>query len=168
MIQTCTITTPLGPMTATAEKNALKGLWFIGQKHYPTETAGWAENPDDPVFDALRAWLSTYFSGKDPGPSVSTLSPEGTAFQKSVWNLLLQIPYGHTTTYGNLSRLLTAQSDLKPTSPRAVGTAVGRNPISLLIPCHRVIGSNKSLTGYAAGLDKKQALLKLEGVDPQP
>lgn len=164
VVHICTLDTPLGAMTASTENEALTGLWFIGQKYYPTKTNTWVYEPGYPVFKTLKVWLSDYFSGKD---SVSDLrlEPQGTSFQKAVWNLLLEIPFGHVTTYGEIARLIAATRGLSSMSAQAIGGAVGHNPISILIPCHRVIGANRSLTGYAGGLDKKRALLQLERVN---
>lgn len=164
MILTCTIDTPLGDMTAAARDESLVGLWFIGQKHYPRERAGWLEQPDYPVFGSLRDYLSRYFSGDSAAPDIS-LDPAGTRFQRAVWDQLLQIPVGQVTTYGRISRYLAAARGLQTISAQAVGGAVGRNPISIIVPCHRVIGSDGSLTGYAGGLERKAALLRIENAD---
>ncbi|MDR2892068.1 MAG: methylated-DNA--[protein]-cysteine S-methyltransferase [Deltaproteobacteria bacterium] len=163
MIYVCTVKTPLGPATVSAEGDALGGFWFVGQKHYPENTADWTEAADYPVFVKLRAWLDDYFAGRVRQPDFP-LSPQGTDFQRKVWAFLLEIPAGQTSTYGALAAKMAAQSG-RASSARAVGSAVGRNPISLLIPCHRVVGANGSLTGYAGGLDKKIALLRLERGD---
>jgi methylated-DNA-[protein]-cysteine S-methyltransferase len=159
MIYTCTLKTPLGPITAAAENDALTGLWFVKQKYYPREKSEWIDKPDYPLFKSLDAWLLDYFSGKNPKLDFK-LNPQGTVFQKRVWKLLLKIPYGKTSTYGTIAKALAAE---KSTSARAVGGAVGHNPISIIIPCHRVIAGTGSLTGYAGGIDKKRALLQLEG-----
>jgi methylated-DNA-[protein]-cysteine S-methyltransferase len=151
--------TPLGKIQAAAQVNALTGLWFIGQRYFPTGTEAWSNNPDHPVFVSLKNWLENYFAKKKPKVKIP-LAPEGTDFQKAVWKLLLEIPYGKTSTYGAIASRLAA--DGKKASARAVGGAVGHNPISLLIPCHRVMGSDGSLTGYAGGIGKKRALLELE------
>jgi methylated-DNA-[protein]-cysteine S-methyltransferase len=172
MIYTCTVDTPLGAMTASAEDGALTGLWFIGQKYCP-QTAGWTDNPGYPPFAVLRAWLDIYFAGtspppiKGPLPACGTgdlrLNPKGTPFQKAVWEQLLVIPYGKSDTYGEIAKKIAAGRGLSSMSAQAVGGAVGHNPVSILIPCHRVLGAGGSLTGYAGGLDKKEALLRLEG-----
>ena len=162
MIHTCTIDTPLGAATAAAEGEALTGFWFIGQKYYPASAAGWEENPDLPVFTALRSWLARYFAGENP-PVDFQLKPKGTDFQKKVWEILLRIPHGEVTTYGKIAVRLTGRPGAAGMSAQAVGGAVGHNPISLVIPCHRVVGATGSLTGYAGGLEKKEALLRLEG-----
>jgi methylated-DNA-[protein]-cysteine S-methyltransferase len=172
MIYTCTVDTPLGAMTAAAENGALTGLWFTGQKYYPA-AGGWTPKPDYPAFAALRNWLAVYFSGRAPprwkdrrlpgaGPGLR-LNPQGTAFQNEVWEILLAIPYGELSTYGEIAKQMAAARDLPSMSAQAVGGAVGHNPISILIPCHRVVGSSGKLTGYAGGLEKKSALLRLEG-----
>jgi methylated-DNA-[protein]-cysteine S-methyltransferase len=159
MIYTCTLKTPLGPITAAAENEALTGLWFFNQKYYPCQTSEWIDKSDYPLFKSLDAWLCDYFSGKNPKLDFK-LDLRGTVFQKRVWKMLLKIPYGKTSTYGAIAKALAAE---KGTSARAVGGAVGHNPISLLIPCHRVLGASGNITGYAGGIDKKRALLKLEG-----
>lgn len=164
MTYTCTIDTPLGAVTASAQDGALTGLWFIGQKYYPADMDTWICDPEYPVFKELRVWLSDYFSGKNPVPCIR-LEPCGTAFQKSVWDILLQIPMGKVSTYGQIAKKLALNRSLTSMSAQAVGGAVGHNPISILIPCHRVVGSDGSLTGYAGGLDKKKALLQLEHAD---
>jgi len=154
--------TPLGAIQAAAEDDALKGLWFTGQKYFPARTETWQDAPDYPVFVSLKSWLKDYFAGKKSETKIP-LSPEGTDFQQAVWKLLLKIPYGKTTSYGALAARLASAG--KKASAQAVGGAVGHNPISLLIPCHRVLGADRSLTGYAGGLEKKRALLELEGAD---
>lgn len=161
MIYTCTIDTPLGATTASAENGALTGLWFCGQKYYPCKTDLWVSKPEYPVFAKLRPWLAAYFAGRDCVPQLQ-LAPQGTSFQKSVWAILLTIPYGQTTTYGEIAGKIAAARGLASMSAQAIGGAVGHNPISILIPCHRVVGAGGSLTGYAGGLDKKKALLQLE------
>jgi len=152
--------TPLGKIQAAARGNALTGFWFIGQKYFPTKTEAWSSTPDHPVFVSLKSWLEDYFAKKKPKIKIP-LTPAGTDFQQAVWKLLLEIPYGKTSTYGAIASHLAAAG--KKASAQAVGGAVGHNPISLLIPCHRVLGSDGSLTGYAGGIEKKRALLELEG-----
>ena len=155
---------PLGTILLSGDGEALTGLWFLGQKY---EGAGVPENaPTDeslPVFETARAWLRAYFA-REALPEPPVLRPAGTDFQKAVWRRLLAIPYGERRTYGGLASELEAVLGRK-TSARAVGAAVGRNPISLLIPCHRVVGSGGSLTGYAGGVERKAFLLALEGED---
>jgi methylated-DNA-[protein]-cysteine S-methyltransferase len=152
--------TPLGKIQAASEGNALTGLWFIGQKYFPAGTEAWSNKPDHPVFVSLKSWLKDYFAKKKPKSRIPLL-PAGTDFQQAVWKLLLEIPYGETSTYGTIASRLVSIG--KKASAQAVGGAVGHNPISLLIPCHRVLGSDGSLTGYAGGIEKKRALLELEG-----
>jgi methylated-DNA-[protein]-cysteine S-methyltransferase len=165
MIYASELKTPLGPATARAEGEALTGFWFVGQKYSPAKTENWMRRPDHPVFTRLEIWLQGYFAGDNPEPDF-ILNPQGTVFQKKVWRLLLRIPYGELTTYGKIAGQLAEREGPSSLSARAVGGAVGRNPISLLIPCHRVVGANGSLTGYAGGLDRKTALLRLEGSRP--
>jgi methylated-DNA-[protein]-cysteine S-methyltransferase len=155
---------PIGSLTAAANDDALIGLWFDGQKYFPADTEAWAFSPDYPVLAQLRVWLDGYFRGENrtfPGK----LSPKGSEFRQEVWQILLRIPYGQTTNYGAIARQLATEHG-KPQSARAIGGAVGHNPISLIIPCHRVLGASGALTGYAGGIDKKKALLKLEGFLP--
>lgn len=167
MIDKCMIDTPLGAAVASADNGALTGFWFVGQKYYPAGTDGWRDDPHNPVFGALRRWVERYFAGKNPGFDFS-LKPCGTPFQTDVWEILLQIPYGQLTTYGTISKQLAQRRGLASMSAQAVGGAVGHNPISVLIPCHRVVGSTGSLTGYAGGIDRKKALLRLEGAGLSP
>ncbi len=157
---------PLGRLTLTADKDALTGLWFEGQAHYPHELAALPSGEELPVVRETIRWLERYFAGEDPG-AAPPLRPCGTAFQTAVWNVLREIPCGTTVSYGALALLVSAARGGKNTSARAVGGAVGRNPISILIPCHRVVGADGSLTGYAGGLWRKTALLTLEGVLPE-
>jgi methylated-DNA-[protein]-cysteine S-methyltransferase len=157
------IDTPLGKMQAAARNDALTGLWFVGQKYFPKDTEFWLKGQDHPPFVSLKKWLEAYFSGKKPKITIP-LAPHGTEFQQAVWKLLLEIPYGKTTTYGAIAERLSSTG--KKAAAQAVGGAVGHNPISLIIPCHRVLGADGSLTGYAGGLDKKRALLELEGAIP--
>jgi len=158
---TCTIKTPLGLIQAAAEGKSLRGLWFIGQKYFPSDTENWINKPDHPVLVSLKVWLKDYFAHENPKIQIP-LSPHGTDFQQAVWKLLLKIPYGKTSTYGAITKQLIANG--AKASAQAVGGAVGHNPISIIIPCHRVLGVDGSLTGYAGGTEKKLALLELEGV----
>ncbi len=157
----------MGPLLLAADEQGLTGLWFEGQKHWPDKLFADSIEGEMPIFDETRRWLDIYFSGQEPD-FWPPLAPQGTAFQQSVWRLLTAIPYGHTTTYAALAKTLAAQMGRESMSAQAVGQAVGRNPISVLIPCHRVIGSNGRLTGYAGGLERKLALLRLEGLDAGP
>lgn len=147
---------PLGGITLVSDGNALTGLFFDGQKHFGSTFGPPASLPaKPPVFDETRRWLDLYFSGREPDFTPPLLL-QGTMFQQRVWAELLTIPYGQAMTYGELARRLGVHS------AQAVGGAVGRNPISIIVPCHRVVGSDGSLTGYAGGLDRKRALLQLE------
>jgi methylated-DNA-[protein]-cysteine S-methyltransferase len=146
-------------MRAAAEKEALIGLWFVGQKYYPKDMAAWIDELDYVVFEETKKWLEAYFAAKEELPEMN-LKPKGSAFQMAVWNALLKISYGHTMTYGAIAAEMMQRGGF--VSAQAVGYAVGRNPISLLIPCHRVIGFDGSLTGYAGGIEKKRTLLEFE------
>ena len=150
---------PLGKIILVSDGAALTELDFA--EGVPAASAVRTQK-DLPVFEEVSRWLDVYFSGRDPG-ALPPLAPHGTAFQQAVWNILRGIPYGTTTTYGRIAAHIAAARGGRM-SAQAVGGAVGRNPISILIPCHRVIGTDGSLTGYAGGLDKKEALLRLEGV----
>lgn len=159
---TCKIQTPLGEMLAASDGSALTGLWFEGQKHFAAGLNLPGEAKKLPLFDEVKRQLEDYFNGSLRRFSVA-LRPHGTPFCQSVWNLLEEIVYGETVTYGELAARLNAETNRK-TSARAVGIAVGLNPISIIIPCHRVVGAGGKLTGYAGGLERKRSLLKIEGV----
>lgn len=148
---------PLGPMIVAATSQGLAGVWFADQRHLP-DHAGWPHAPAHPVLVQAVAQLDDYFAGKRTTFDVPLDLRGGTPFQQSVWRALLAIPSGRTASYGQLGRDLG-----RPAAVRAVGAAVGRNPLSVVVPCHRVVGSDGSLTGYAGGLDRKTALLQLEG-----
>lgn len=154
------IDSPLGQLMLASNGTALTGLWFVGQKYFPTHLTG-EPKPDLPVFQQTTDWLHAYFT-RNSLPPVPPLAPQGSPFRQAVWQLLLEIPYGHTTTYGHLAQQLRSMGIAA--SAQAVGGAVGHNPVSILIPCHRVLGSNGALTGYAGGIAVKQRLLELEGV----
>lgn len=162
--------TPAGEVLLATSGTALTGLWFTGQKHFartlPHPFPQNACSGDSPVIDAAKRWLTAYFAGKRPAPSELELAPEGTPFQLAVWRVLLGIPYGAVMSYGEVAREAARLLGKRTWSARAAGSAVGRNPISIVIPCHRVVGADGSPTGYAGGLERKSALLKLEGVDP--
>jgi methylated-DNA-[protein]-cysteine S-methyltransferase len=154
---------PLGKLLLSSDGKAVTGLWFEGQKHFG---AGLAENPEEkdlPVFRLADRWLDKYFSGKKPD-TVPPLRLSGTAFSRAVWEELLLIPYGQTVTYGEIAGRMAGRLSAQFTSPRAVGAAVGRNPVSLMVPCHRVVGADGRLTGYAGGVERKRLLLEREGV----
>ena len=152
------IDSPLGGITMAATDAGLAGVWFDQQRHWP-DTTGWQTRDDHPVFVETAAQLRDYFAGKRDRFELPLDLSHGTVFQQAVWQALLAIPTGQTTSYGALSLRID-----KPAAVRAVGAAVGRNPISVIVPCHRVLGANGSLTGYAGGLERKSALLELEGV----
>ncbi len=155
---------PFGRMLLSADGQGLNGIWFEGQKHFGRGLNAESEERELPLFARVREWLDAYFAGKEPSVSFP-LHPLGSAFQKEIWELLCGIPYGTTVTYGALAAQLSERRGGARVSAQAVGVAVGRNPISILIPCHRVIGADGNLTGYAGGIDKKLALLRLEHVD---
>ena len=152
---------PLGDITMASDGHALTGLWFDGQRHFAGMPADEQTEIRLPLFDETGIWLDLYFSGQVPDFTLP-LAPEGTPFRMAVWERLLTIPYGTTITYGQIAREMAEHSATTRMSAQAVGNAVGHNPISLIIPCHRVIGTDGSLTGYAGGLDRKRALLALE------
>ena len=151
---------PLGGITLASDGEALIGLWFDGQHRFGKGLGTEYQDKTLPVFEDTCRWLDTYFNGKDPG-FTPPLHPCATTFQKQVWEILLTIPFGQTTTYSDIARRIP-ESGYRSISARAVGGAVGRNPISIIIPCHRVIGANGRITGYAAGIDKKNRLLQIE------
>ena len=153
---------PLGGITLGSNGEALTGLWFDGQKYFPHDLTAESIKAELPVFAQTANWLDIYFSGKEPDFS-PPISLHTTPFRRAVYDILLTIPYGHTVTYGEIAGILAEQSGGGKMSAQAVGGAVGHNPISLIVPCHRVVGADGSLTGYAGGLDKKVRLLELEG-----
>lgn len=155
---------PLGGITLASDAEALTGLWFDGQKHFADSLEKEHEAQPLPIFDEVDRWLDIYFSGRAPD-FTPPLSMKTTQFRKAVWEILLTIPYGRTVTYGEIAERIAAQKGLTRMSPQAVGGAVGHNSISLIIPCHRVVGADGSLTGYAGGIEKKAWLLRMEGAD---
>ena len=155
---------PLGGILLAADAVGLTGLWFDGQKYFARGLSPEREEQELPVLLEAKRWLDIYFTGKEPD-FLPPLHPVGSAFRRSVWEILLQIPYGRTTTYGEIARRLAEKQKLPRMSAQAVGGAVGHNEISIIIPCHRVVGTNGSLTGYAGGVDKKVKLLELEHAD---
>lgn len=165
MIYTTRYISPLGEILLAAEGDALTGLWFIGQKYFP----GFLKEPvteqgDYPVFPTVQNWLDRYFTNQKPKISELKLAPAGGEFKKMVWQILCEIPYGELITYGKISKKIAARLGRPHMSAQAVGGAVGHNAISIIIPCHRVVGANGSLTGYAGGIDRKIQLLRHEGV----
>ena len=162
MRYTSTYCSPLGELLLACDDAGLTGLWFQGGKYCALGLDPKHEEREAPVFAETRRWLDCYFSGREPG-FTPPLHMAGTPFQRSVWALLQQIPYGRTTTYKALADRLAAERGRM--SAQAVGGAVGRNPISIILPCHRVVGVDGGLTGYAGGVDRKARLLQLEGAE---
>lgn len=154
---------PLGGITIASDGEALIGLWFDGQKYFADTLSAEHREAELPVFREARRWLDIYFSGHRPD-FTPPLIMAGSPFRRRVWESLLRIPYGKTTTYGSIAKEIASERELSSMSAQAVGGAVGHNSISLIIPCHRVLGTDGGLTGYAGGIDRKRALLRLEGV----
>lgn len=161
MIFTGYYASPLGNVLLAADETGLTGLWFEGQKYFAQGLPEERREAETPVLTQTKDWLDIYFSGEKPD-FLPPLHPAGSQFQQDVWNLLLEIPYGETRTYGEISKKLAERRNLPHSSAQAVGGAVGHNPVSIIIPCHRVVGTNGSLTGYAGGLERKVRLLELE------
>ena len=155
---------PMGGILVAADEVGLTGLWFDGQKYFARALPAERIERNTPALSETGRWLDIYFTGKEPD-FMPPLHPIGSAFRQSVWKILLQIPYGQTTTYGEIARQLAEKQGRSKMSAQAVGGAVGHNEISILIPCHRVVGTSGSLTGYAGGIDKKIRLLELEHAD---
>ena len=166
MINTIHYTSQLGDILLASRNEKLIGVWFEGQKHYLNNISGDIIEKEDEILSKTKNWLDKYFNGEKPPINELDLAPEGTNFRCEVWKILCEIPYGKTTTYGDIALKIAKNRGIEKISAQAVGGAVGHNPISIIIPCHRVIGSNGKLTGYAAGLDKKIFLLKHENVIP--
>ena len=164
MVYTCHYESQLGGILLAADEIGLTGLWFDGQKYFARELPAERTEKEMPILTETKRWLDIYFTGTEPD-FLPPLHPIGSNFRQEVWKLLLQIPYGKTVTYGELARQLAEKRGLPRMSAQAVGGAVGHNQISVLIPCHRVVGANGSLTGYAGGIQKKVKLLELEGTD---
>ena len=163
MTYTQTYDSPLGGILLAADEQGLTGLWFQDAKYAAAGLPAERAAEETPVLTAAKRWLDAYFAGRVP-PELPPLHIIGSPFRQQVWALLLQIPYGQTTTYGALARQL-AQIGGRAVSAQAVGGAVGHNPVSLMVPCHRVVGTGGSLTGYAGGLARKVRLLTMEGAD---
>ena len=153
---------PLGDILLASKNNELIGLWFEGQKYYLASiNEEMQEKNDEEIFLKTKNWLDRYFKGGQPNIKELSLNP----IRKKVWKILCDIPYGKTITYKEIAEKLAKEKGLKSMSAQAVGGAVGHNPISIIIPCHRVVGTSGNLTGYAGGLDKKEYLLKLEKIE---
>lgn len=154
---------PVGTLTLCSHEDRLAGVWLEGQKYFGASISGeMVPDGNVPVLFRTREWLDRYFAGKAPSPAELPLSPAGTPFRQAVWRLLLEIPYGQVITYGQLSRRTAAALGRPSMAAQAVGNAAGHNPISIIIPCHRLVGTDGSLTGYAGGLERKQWLLRHE------
>lgn len=168
MYYSTTFPSPLGEITLACDSNGgnLVGLWLEGQKyHSDTLPEAMVENHDILIFHDTKKWLDRYFAGQNPPISELSLAPIGGSFRQGVWNILCEIPYGEIITYGDIAKKMAVNMGKETMSSQAVGGAVGHNPISIIIPCHRVVGSNGSLTGYAGGIHLKIKLLELEGAD---
>ncbi|MCL1827922.1 MAG: methylated-DNA--[protein]-cysteine S-methyltransferase [Oscillospiraceae bacterium] len=166
MYYSTTYPSPVGMITLACHDDNLVGLWTEGQKyHGDTIPEAMTENNDLPVFVIAKKWLDRYFAGEKPDIAELPLAPIGGEFRQAVWKILCEIPYGKVTTYGDIAKKIAAKTGKERMSGRAVGGAVGHNPISVIIPCHRVVGSNGSLTGFSGGLQTKVKLLELEGAD---
>lgn len=157
---------PVGKITLVGDENNLIGAWIEGQKYFLSnikQEVREEENID--ILIKTKKWLDRYFNNEKPEISELSIAPQGNEFRKNVWDMLCQIPFGQTTTYGEIAKKVAIKMNKKSMSAQAIGNAVGHNPISIIIPCHRVLGKNGSLTGYAGGIDKKAKLLEIEGVD---
>lgn len=152
---------PLGEIMIAADEKGLTGLWFVGQKYFALYLDEENEEKETQLLKDAKKWLDVYFSGKEPNFKLP-IHFTGTDFQNEVWEILYSIPYGKTMTYGEIADILAKRRELKKMSARAVGAAVGKNAISIIVPCHRVVGANGNLTGYAGGISRKIELLKLE------
>ena len=164
MVYTCRYQSPMGDILLAADEIGLTGLWFVGQKYFAHTLSDEYISQETPILAEAKRWLDVYFSGEEPN-FTPPLHPIGSPFRQAVWQILLQIPYGQTTTYGEIARQLAEKHGIAHMSAQAVGGAVGHNEVSIIIPCHRVVGANGSLTGYAGGIDKKIRLLELEKTD---
>lgn len=154
---------PLGEFFLAADDTGLTGAWFTGQKYFAATLCSAPQEKETEILSAARRWLTIYFEGREPD-FTPPLHLMGSPFRLAVWEELLRIPYGETTTYGAIAKKISARAG-KKMSAQAVGGAVGHNPVSVIVPCHRVVGANGSLTGYAGGIDKKIQLLRLEAAD---
>jgi len=152
---------PLGEVRLRSDGESLKGLWFVGQVNDAKDIDDIEIKNDLPIFGQVESWLESYFSGKQASITIP-LQPKGTSFQQRVWQILQEIPYGKTMAYGEIAQRIAQEKGVETFSAQAVGQAVGKNPISILIPCHRVLGKNGALTGYAGGVHRKEQLLQLE------
>lgn len=165
MTYTSIYNSPIGKITLASDGKNLVGAWIEGQKYFANSINEEIYSNDNlEIFKKTKTWLDKYFQGLQPDIKSLSLSPCGNDFRQSVWKILCEIPYGQTTTYGNIAQQIAKQKGITKMSAQAIGSAVGHNPISIIIPCHRVIGSNGNLTGYAGGLELKQKLLLHEKI----
>lgn len=155
------IQAPLGEIRLRSDGKSLTGLWFVGQVNDAKDNRDIEMKDDLSIFGQVETWLESYFS-KNQTPITFPLQPKGTIFQERVWKILQEIPYGETMTYGEIAQRIAKEKGVATYSAQAVGQAVGKNPISILIPCHRVLGKNGALTGYAGGVHRKEQLLRIE------
>lgn len=162
-VYACEYNSPLGIITIVCDESAVTGLWFEGQKYFGSTLSEEMEYKDTDVLKLAKRWLDIYFEGREPG-FMPPLRYDLTPFRRTVFEIMLTIPYGKTMTYGEIASEFARQKGIAKMSAQAVGGAVGHNPISLMIPCHRVVGTNGNLTGYAGGIDRKVKLLELENV----
>ena len=166
MYYSTTYASPVGVLTLASDGKNLSGLWMEGQKYFGDTIPGEITVNDElPVFTATKKWLDRYFAGEKPAISELSLAPIGGDFRQGVWEILCEIPYGQVITYGDIAKKMAKKMNRERMSGQAVGGAVGHNPISIIIPCHRVVSGNGSLTGYSGGIGKKVSLLQLEGCD---
>lgn len=165
MLYMMTYDSPIGELWIAERDGALVGLWSEGKQYFLASVKGEEikENPDSPILQQTKEWLDRYFRGEKPQCSELKLAFSGSEFRLAVWKILCEIPYGEVTTYGEIAKKIASKRGIERMSAQAVGGAVGHNPIAIIVPCHRVVGSDGSLTGYAGGLDKKKKLLELEG-----
>ncbi len=152
----------IGNLILASNGDAITGIWFENQKNFINTFP--EKETNLPIFDETKKWLDIYFTGKNPN-FMPNIILNGSEFRLKVWNILKQIPYGKITTYGEIAKKIAEEKSIKKMSAQAVGSAIGHNPVSIIIPCHRVIGNNGKLTGYAGGIERKYELLKLEGID---
>ena len=164
MIYTCKYKSPLGEILLAADEIGLTGLWFEGQKYFANTLPDERISQETEILSEAKKWLDIYFSGEKPA-FTPPLHPAGSTFRQAVWQILSEIPYGQTITYGEIASKIAERENISHMSAQAVGGAVGHNEISIIIPCHRVVGTNGSLTGYAGGIDRKISLLKQEHAD---
>lgn len=155
----------LGDIILASDGINLTGLWFNGQKYFLSNVEKETEEKNLEIFEKTKIWLNKYFSGEKVSPNELNLKPEGTVFRKKIWRILCEISYGQITTYSKIGEMLAKKENKKSYSAQAIGGAVGHNPISIIIPCHRVIGVNGNLIGYAGGLEKKKKLLEIERME---